>query len=61
MTIKQRILALDAAAVASTVSDYQRDMARADQQIRRKLGAAYFYLSPEEKKEYIRSYFRKFR
>ena len=37
----------------STVSDYQR--------IRRKLGAAYFYLSPEEKKEYIRSYFRKFR
>lgn len=40
-------------------SEYQQDRARADAQIRRKLGTAYFYLRPEEKEEYIRSYFRK--
>lgn len=43
----------------SFVSEYYRDKTRADAQIRRKLGTAYFYLRPEEKEEYIRSYFRK--
>ena len=43
----------------SFVSEYHRDRTRADQQIRRKLGSAYFYLRPEEKEEYIRSYFKK--
>ncbi len=50
------------AVTGSTVtgySEYQRDRARADQQIRRKLGTAYFYLRPEEKEEYIRLYFRR--
>ena len=43
----------------SFVSEYQRDRTRADEQIRRKLGSAYFYLRPEEKEEYIRLYFRR--
>lgn len=42
-------------------SDYYRDRSRAEEQIRRKLGSAYFYLRPEEKEEYIRLYFRKAR
>lgn len=45
--------------VSGSQSEYQRDRARADFQVRRKLGTAYFYLRPEEKEEYIRSYFRK--
>jgi hypothetical protein len=45
----------------SSVSDYYQDRARAEEQIRRKLGTAYFYLRPEEKEEYIRFYFRKAR
>jgi hypothetical protein len=40
-------------------SDYYRDRPRAEKQIRRKLGSAYFYLRPEEKEEYIRLYFRR--